>query len=144
LVFPPLAERNLAQGESINLEITPYHLYYGALRELAETADAERSEVLRQLVLEWNPQAAMEVCELGRHHIQEDVETALLHYELALELDEELYEAVQDAGMCEYALASAPEEDREERLDNAQTLFRQATELRPEAGLSWWSMARVA
>src|SRR5207237_10878453 len=59
LVYPPLGERGIQQGESINLEITPYHLYYGALRELAETADAERGEVLRRLVLEWNPQAAL-------------------------------------------------------------------------------------
>jgi len=143
LVYPPLAERDIQQGDSINLEITPYHLYYGALRELAETADAERGEVLRRLVLEWNPQAAMEVCELGRHHIEADVETSLLHYELAQELDEELYEAVQDAGMCEYALASTEGEEREERLDNAEELFRRAMELRPDAGLSWWSLARL-
>jgi len=143
LIFPPLADRGVAEGDSVDLQITPYHLYYGALRELAETADEERAEQLRRLALEWNATAPLEVCELARLHVEEDVETALLHYELAIELDENLYEAHQDAGMCEYALSSADEEEREERLDNAETLFRRAIELRPTAGLSWWSLARV-
>src|SRR5919202_1330094 len=39
LVYPPLGERGIQDGESIDLQITPYHLYYGALRELAETAE---------------------------------------------------------------------------------------------------------
>jgi len=143
LIYPPLSERGVQEGENINLEISPYNLYYGALRELAETADEERSDNLRRLVLEWNPQAALEVCELARLHVEQNVEVALLHYELAMELDENLYEAAQDAGMCEYALAAVEGEESEERLANAEELFRRAIELRPDAGLSWWSLARV-
>jgi tetratricopeptide (TPR) repeat protein len=143
LVYPPLSERGLQEGENVNLEVTPFHIYYGALRELAETADAERAAMLRRLALEWNESAALEVCQLGRAQIEQDVETALLHYELALELDETLYEAAQDGGMCEYALAAGGGEEAEERLESAEELFRRAIELRPEAGLSWWSLARV-
>jgi Flp pilus assembly protein TadD len=143
LVYPPLQERGFQEGDRVDLQISEHNLYYGALRELAETADEERSEQLRRLALEWNPHAALEVCEIARDHIQEDVESALLHYELALELDESLYEASQDAGMCEFALSAVSEEDREERLENATGLFRRAIELRPEAGLSWWSLARA-
>lgn len=143
LVYPPLSERGLQDGDNVNLEVTPYHLYYGALRELAETADAERAEVLRRLVTEWNADAAMEVCQLARLHVETDAETALLHYELALEINPELYEATQDAGMCEFALSNQNPEEREERAESAEELFRRAIELRPEAGLSWWSLARV-
>jgi Flp pilus assembly protein TadD len=143
LVYPPISQGDVEEGGSIQLEITPYHLYYGAMRELAETAEEERADALRRLVLEWNPQAAMEVCELARHHIEQDVETALLHYELAQELDEELYEAAQDGGMCEYAIAQAHVEEREERLESAEAQFRRAIELQPKAGLSWWSLARL-
>src|SRR5436305_14092840 len=53
LVYPPLRDRGVPEGENIDLQITPYNLYYGALRQLAETADEERSEVLRKLVLDW-------------------------------------------------------------------------------------------
>ncbi len=143
LVYPPLAERGLKEGEPFNLEVSPYHIYYGALRELAETADAERGAALKRLVLEWNPNSALEVTELARLRLQDDVETALLHYELAQEIDENLYEALQDGGMCQYALSAVPGQDREERLEEAEALFRRATELRPDAGLSWWSLARL-
>ncbi|MFN3650628.1 MAG: tetratricopeptide repeat protein [Armatimonadota bacterium] len=143
LVYPPLAERNLADGDTVDLQITPYHLYYGALRELAETAEAERGDTLRRLIGEWNPQAAYEVCEIARLYVEHDPETALLHYELALELEPELYEATQDAGMCQYALSTVEEEDPEERRDAAEELFRRAIELRPQSGLSWWSLARL-
>src|SRR5688500_5287670 len=54
LVFPPLAERGVQEGETINLEVTPYHIFYGALRELAETAEVERADILRRLVHGWN------------------------------------------------------------------------------------------
>jgi tetratricopeptide (TPR) repeat protein len=143
LVYPPMSERGVQDGDTVNLEVTPYHLYYGALRELAETADAERSEMLHRTILFWNAEAAREVTQLAREQIQVDVETALLHYELAMELDDELYEAYQDGGMCEFALATLAPEDREERLGNADEYFRRAIELQPESGLSWWSLARV-
>ncbi len=144
LVYPPLSERGVQDGDNINLEVSPYHIYYGALRELAESADEERSDMLRRLVLEWNPNAALEVCQLGRTQIEEDVENALLHYELALEIDENLYEAAQDGGMCQYALATLTAgEDREERLDAAAELFERAMELKPDSGLTRWSLARV-
>jgi Flp pilus assembly protein TadD len=143
LVYPPLAERGFEEGAQFNLEVTPYHIYYGALRELAETADAERSEMLRKLVLEWNPNAAHEVNELARARLQEDVESALLHYELAQEIDDEMYEAVQDGGMCQYALSAVQDQDRDERLDEAEAMFRRAIELQPASGLSWWSLART-
>jgi Flp pilus assembly protein TadD len=83
------------------------------------------------------------VCELARQQIEVDVENAVQHYELALELDENLYEAAQDAGMCHYAAGNMDPEEREDRLDEAEDLFRRAIELRPTAGLSWWSLARV-
>lgn len=143
LIYPPLAERGINPGDSVNLEVSPYHLYYGALRELAETADSDRSTSLTRLVLEWNPNAALELCELARAHVQENIETALLHYELALELDDSLYEATQDAGMCQFAMANMEGEDREERLGAAEDWFRRAVELRPISGLSWWSLART-
>ena len=143
LVYPPLSERGLQDGDNVNLEVSPYHLYYGAMRELAETADAERAEVLRRLILEWNAQAAQEVCQMARVYVEQDAETALLHYELALEIEPNLYEATQDAGMCEFALSNINPEEREDRLDSAEDLFRRAIELHPEAGLSWWSLARV-
>lgn len=142
LIFPPIDARSLPGSGQVDLQITPYHLFYGALRELAETADSDRSAVLRRLVLEWHPQAALEVCELARLHVEQDVETALLHYELALELDETLYEAVQDAGMCEFARSSQDEDEQDERLEAAEDLFRRALELNPQAGLSAWSLAR--
>lgn len=143
LVYPPLSERGVRDGDNIDLQITPFHLYYGALRELAETADADRSSELRRLVLEWNPNAAREACELGREQIGQDLETALLHYELALEIDEGLHEAAQDGGMCQYALASVGGEDRSERLTLARDLFQHAIELDPASGLSCWSLARA-
>jgi tetratricopeptide (TPR) repeat protein len=143
LVYPPLSDRGVEDGGNIDLQITPYHLYYGALRELAETADEERSQTLKRLVLEWNSGAALEVCQLGRVRIEEDVEAALLHYELALELDPAMYEAAQDGGMCQYALSAVPGEDQAERLASAEELFRRAIEIQPEAGLSWWSLART-
>jgi len=142
LVYPPLSEQNLEEG-TYNLEINLYNIFYGTLRELAEIADADRSAMLRRAILEWNPDAALEVCFLARQRVEEDVETALLHYELAMELDGDLFEAVQDGGMCEYALAAVSGEDREERLGNAEDLFRRAIALRPDSGLSWWSLARV-
>jgi Flp pilus assembly protein TadD len=143
LVYPPLAELGIQPGENIDLQISHFNIYYGTLRELAETADPERSEVLKRLALGWNADAALEVCQLARMRIERDLESAVLHYELAMELDENLYEAVQDAGMCEYALAQALPDEREERARTAQELFERAVELRPQAGLSWWSLART-
>jgi tetratricopeptide (TPR) repeat protein len=143
LVYPPLAERGVKDGENIDLQISHVNIYYGALRALAETAETERAEELKRLVLGWNETAAAEVCQLGRMQVERDVETAILHYELAMELDPAMYEAVQDAGMCEYALAQAVPDDREERIETARSLFERAVELRPEAGLSWWSLARA-
>lgn len=143
LVYPPLAEQGFVEGSQVNLQLTPYHIYFGALRDLAETAEPERSSMLRQSILAWNPDAPLEILETARAHLERDLELALLHYELAMELDENLYEAHQDGGMCEYALANAPGEEREERLSNAETLFRRALELRPDSGLSVWSLARV-
>lgn len=143
LVYPPMSERGVEDGDTVNLEVTPYHLYYGALRELAESADPERSDMLKQTLMAWNADAAREVTTLAREQIQTDVETALLHYELAMELDDEMYEAFQDGGMCEFALATLSPEERDERLGNADEYFRRAIELQPESGLSWWSLARV-
>ncbi len=143
LLYPPMGERGLDDGATVELQVSPYTIYYGALRELAETADADRSDSLRKLILEWNPNAPQEVVELARAHVEQDLETALLHYELALEMDGDFYEATQDAGMCEYALAGAGDADREERLGAAEEYFRRAIEMRPEAALSWWSLARV-
>ena len=144
LVYPPLSERGVADGDNIDLQITPYNMYYGALRALTEVQDEEQGDALRRLVLEWNAQAAHEVCELGRAHIdQGDVATAVLHYELALELDDNLYEANQDAGMCHYALSTVEGANRDTHLDSAEELFRHALELRPESGFSCWSLARV-
>ena len=45
--------------------------------------------------------------------------------------------------MCEYALAAVAAEEREDRLAAAEELFRRAIEIRPDSGLSWWSLARV-
>lgn len=143
LVYPPISERNVEEGASIDLQISPYHIYYGTLRELAETADEERADALRRMVLELNPNAALEIQELARAGIENDVESALLHYELALELDPELYEARQDAGMCQLILSNIEGEDREDRLASAEEMFRSAIDLRPNAGLSWWSLARA-
>jgi len=143
LLFPTLAELGHASGEEVQVDVTPYAVYYGALRELAETADAERAALLRRLACEWNPQAALEVSQLARLHLERDMEAALLHYELALELDGTLYEALQDGGMCHYALAHAGGEDMEAHREEAEALMRRAIEQRPAAGLSWWSLARL-
>ncbi len=146
LIYPPLTEQGVEEGAQVQLEINFCHVYYGALRELAETADAERSESLRDLVMGWNPGTAEHLCRIAREKLNEDIESALLHYELAMELDDELYEAVQDAGMCHLALSSqegVEDEEREDQLASAEELFRRAIELRPEAGLSHWSLARV-
>lgn len=144
LIYPPLAERGLNEGDNVNLQISPYHIFYGALREIAESADADRSEALKQMVLQMNPHVALDMCQLARENIEQDVEAALLHYELALELDDEIYEAVQDSGMCHFALAEAGESEEEQaaQLEEAEELFRRAIELRPTEGLSWWSLAR--
>lgn len=143
LVWPPLEERR-AEGDQINLQITPYHIYYGALRALAESAEEERSEALRNLITHLNPSAGLEVCELARGYLTSDLSTALLHYELALEIDDRLYEAYQDGGMCHLAAADLNPHEEAEHLDEAARLFQTATEINPGAGLSWWSRARVA
>ena len=105
LVYPPFRERQLAEGQEVNLEVTPYHIYYGTLRELAEAAGGtERSDQLKRLALEWNPNAAMEVCELAR----KQVERALLHYELAQELDDSVPGVNETVELCEAALEAAP------------------------------------
>lgn len=143
LVFPPLAERGIESGGKVDLQITPYHLYYGALRELAETADEDRSEALKRLALHWNENAILEVCELARFHVESDLESALLHYELALELDENYWEALQNAGMCEYAMAQAMPDERDDRLDSAADYLKRAVYAQPNEGFSWWSWARA-
>lgn len=143
LVFPPLSERGIESGGKVDLQITPFHLYYGALRELAETADAARGESLKRLVLGWNENAVLEVCELARFHVESDLENALLHYELALELDENYWEALQNAGSCEYGLAAAMPDEREERLESAAEYLKRAVYAQPDEGFSWWSWARA-
>jgi tetratricopeptide (TPR) repeat protein len=104
LIYPPLNQMGLQEGDNFNLEVTPFHIYYGALRELAETADAERADELKQLALELNPNAALEACELARRQI----ERALLHFELAQELDESVPGIDQTVELCQAALESAP------------------------------------
>jgi tetratricopeptide (TPR) repeat protein len=105
LVYPPLNTLGLQEGENVNLEVTPYHIYYGTLRELAETAGGtERSETLKRLALELNPNAAMEACELARRQI----ERALLHFELAQELDESIPGIDQTVDLCQAALDLSP------------------------------------
>lgn len=143
LLYPPLSEQGIEPGAQINLEITPYHIYFGALRELAESADEERAEILRTSILSWNPNAALELCEMAQPFFDTDLETALLHFELALELDENLYEALQNAGTCELALAADDEEGPGERLETARDLFERAIAARPENGLSWITLAQV-
>jgi tetratricopeptide (TPR) repeat protein len=106
LVYPRLQEQGVQEGDNVNLEVTPYHIYYGALREIAETADEERSEALKQLALQWNPSAAIEVGQLARRHI----EKALLNCELALELDESLEGVAEAAETVQAALDLIPEE----------------------------------
>jgi len=105
LVFPPLNALGVQEGENVNLEVTPYHIYYGTLRELAETAGGtDRFDMLQRLALELNPNAGLEVCELARRH----VEKALLHYELAQELDGSAPGIDQTVEYCQAALDSAP------------------------------------
>lgn len=105
LVYPPLDALGVKEGENVNLEVTPYHIYYGTLRELAETAaGTERSEHLRRLALELNPNAAMEACELARRQ----VERALLHFELAQELDGSIPGIDETVDLCQSALDASP------------------------------------
>ena len=126
LIYPPLSEMGLQEGENFNLEVTPFHIYYGALRELAETADAERSAELKQLALELNPHAALEACELARRQI----ERALLHFELAQELDDSIPGIDHTVDLCQAALDHSPggtgasPEPAEPNED--QTIFQQA------------------
>lgn len=107
LVYPKLQDQGVQQGDNVNLEVSPYHIYYGALRELAETADQDRAEVLRQLTTGWNPNAALEVRQLARKHI----EKALLHCELAQELDEMVEGVEQAAEIVQTALDFLPDEE---------------------------------
>ena len=109
LVYPRLQDRGVQQGDNVNLEVTPFHIYYGALRELAETADEERAEVLRQLASGWNANAALEVRQLARKHI----EKALLHCELAQELDAEIEGVEQAAEIVNAALDLLPDIEAE-------------------------------
>jgi tetratricopeptide (TPR) repeat protein len=143
LVYPPLADRGVAVGDSVNLEINPFHIYYGALRELAETADTGRADELRRLIFAWHEHAVQEVLELAYFHMNRDLETALHHFELIMELDPECYEAVQDAGTCHHALGTTRPEERDDRREQAEEYFRRAIEMRPSSGISWWSLARV-
>lgn len=107
LVYPRLQDQGVQQGDNVNLEVTPFHIYYGALRELAETADEERAEVLKQLTSGWNANAALEVRQLARKHI----EKALLHCELAQELDAEVEGIDQAAEIVQTALDFLPDEE---------------------------------
>ena len=108
LVYPPIRERSLEEGAEVNLEVTPYHIYYGTLRELAESAGGTaRFDLLHRLIREWNPNAARELCDLARRQI----ERALLHYELALELtgeDQAIPGVAETVEYCESALEAAP------------------------------------
>ncbi len=143
LIWPPLAELGAESEEGVQLELSAANFYYGTLRALAETADQEASRLLRELALYWNEHAAREVCSLAQLHFENDLETTLLHYELAMDLDAGLFEAVLNAGVCEFALSTVGDEDREERLEAAGELFRRAIDMNPESGLAWWSMARI-
>ncbi|MGV3719612.1 MAG: tetratricopeptide repeat protein [Actinomycetota bacterium] len=131
LVFPPLDALGVQEGENVNLEVTPYHIYYGTLRELAETAGGtERFDMLQRLALELNPNAGLEVCELARRH----VERALLHYELAQELDSSAPGIDQTVEYCQAALDTAPGGDGSsspgmEEPNEDQSAFQQAQAL---------------
>lgn len=107
LVYPRLQDQGVQQGDNVNLEVSPYHIYYGALRELAETADEDRAETLKQLTQTWNANAALEVRQLARRHI----EKALLHCELAQELDDAVEGIEEAAQIVQSALDLLPEED---------------------------------
>ncbi|MCC2671090.1 MAG: hypothetical protein K0Q72_3561 [Armatimonadetes bacterium] len=104
LIYPPLSDLGLQEGDNFNLEVTPFHIYYGALRELAETADSARSDELKRLALELNPNAGLEACELARRQI----ERALLHFELAQELDESMPGIDETVELCQAALEASP------------------------------------
>jgi cytochrome c-type biogenesis protein CcmH/NrfG len=127
LVYPPLRAQGIQEGDNVNLEVTPFHIYYGALRELAETADEARSAVLRQLVMGWNAGAAQEVGQLARRHI----EHALLHCELAQELEGAPAGLAQAAEIVEAALAHLPEGSDAAlgEPSDAQVAFQQAQQL---------------
>lgn len=127
LVYPPLSALGVKEGENVNLEVTPYHIYYGALRELAEIAGGdERSEHLRRLVLELNPNAALEACELARRQ----VERALLHFELAQELDDSIPGINETVDLCQSALEASPGGEpapvAPEGANEDQIIFQQA------------------
>ena len=131
LVYPPLSERvnerqNGEDGEEgeIPLQVTLYHFYYGALRELAESADAERSEMLRRFIQACNPQAAQQMAEVARVlHDQGAPEEA----EAMLRRFLEEYPEGEDREMVEHALEygfEMPEAPNEE-----QQLFSEAQAL---------------
>lgn len=132
LVYPRLQDRGVQDGDNVNLEVTPYHIYYGALRELAETADSERAEVLKQLTTAWNANAALEVRQLARKHI----EKALLHCELAQELDAQIDGVEQAAEIVQTALDFLPDEDgapvAEAELSPEQQDFQEAQRIMNE------------
>ena len=46
LVYPRLQDRGVQQGDNVNLEVTPFHIYYGALRELADLRAGSRCRPL--------------------------------------------------------------------------------------------------
>jgi tetratricopeptide (TPR) repeat protein len=107
LVYPRLQDQGVQQGDNVNLEVTPYHIYYGALRELAETADEERAAVLKQLTQGWNANAGLEVRQMARKHI----ERALLHCELAQELEPDAEGVDEAAEIVQQALEYLPDAD---------------------------------
>jgi len=154
LVYPPLRAQGVEDGDNVNLEVTPFHIYYGALRELAETADEARSAVLRQLLLQWNTRAPAEVAGLARRHI----ERALLHAELAQDLGHDDPALATAADLAQQALEHLPEEagaalgepsDAQRAFQEAQQVLNsnpaRAVELarplaaaHPEAGEVWF------
>lgn len=142
LIWPP-AEEQGTETQGVDLEITPYNIYFGALRARAQTAEPARAAELSSLILHMNKDAARELCELGRGFTSSDLATAIMHYELALELEPELYEACQDAGMCHLMLAELAPHQAEDHLDAAEELILRGLELEPDAALAHWSLARL-
>jgi Flp pilus assembly protein TadD len=131
LVYPPLSTQGVEEGGNVNLEVTPFHIYYGALREIAETADEERSEQLKQLALQWNVNAGLEVSQLARKYI----ERALLCCELATELDPEIDGVEEAAETIEGALDLIPEAETSTAIGeptSEQAAFQEAQQVMNE------------
>lgn len=143
LIYPPIDAQRPEGDEAVEIALDRGNLFYGMLRDLAETADEERARRLAAEIPRWHPEPAALLCWLGRRWVEADLERALLHYELALELKSACYEALQDGGACALALAGVPDQDRDERLQAAEEYFRAARVLRPDSGLTTWSLART-